>query len=120
MKQRRSAAAFWLLVFAFLLDVALVLFSRLDAADTALVHVGAFSALAFVAFTWDKIKAAAGSSTRVREATLLAFAILGGALGALIAMLFARHKSRKKLFWFVVLGALFVHVTVVGWLFIKR
>jgi uncharacterized membrane protein YsdA (DUF1294 family) len=119
MKAPRTSVPFWLLVFAFLLDVGLVIFARLDPADTALLHVGVFSAFAGVAFAWDKIRAATGS-TRVREATLLAVAVLGGALGALVAMLFARHKTRRALFWIVVVGALFVHVTVVGWLFITR
>ena len=119
MKQRGSATPFWLVVLAFLLDVGLVMFTRLDPADTALVHVGVFSGLAFLAFTWDKIRAVAGS-TRVREMTLLALAVLGGALGALLAMLFARHKTRRGLFWTVVIGALFAHVTIVGWLLIAR
>ena len=119
MKPKKSAAAFWLVVLAFLLDVAIVMFSRLDRAQCALVHVGAFSAIALLAFTWDKFRATTGSS-RVREATLLALAVICGALGALAAMLFARHKTRRKLFWIVVLGALFAHVTLVGWLFIAR
>lgn len=121
MKQpRKGPAVLWLLVVAFLLDVVLIMFSRLDRADTALVHVGIFSVFAFLAFTWDKIKAVAGAATRVREATLLALAVLGGALGALLAMLIARHKTRRKLFWVVVLGALFAHIVIVGWLFITR
>jgi uncharacterized membrane protein YsdA (DUF1294 family) len=119
MKPRTSAAPFWLVVAAFLLDVGLVMFSKLDAADVALVHAGAFSIFAFLAFSWDKVRAIAGS-TRVRETTLLALAVLGGALGALVAMLFSRHKTRRGLFWTVVLLSLFAQVTIIGWLFIRR
>ncbi|MBQ7006636.1 MAG: DUF1294 domain-containing protein [Oscillospiraceae bacterium] len=35
---------------------------------------------------------------RIRERTLLGFAILGGGVGLLLAMLIANHKTRKKKF----------------------
>jgi uncharacterized membrane protein YsdA (DUF1294 family) len=119
MRSRAAPVALWLIVFAFVLDIGLLMIGRLDRGTLGLIHVGAFSVAAFLAFTWDKIKARRGSM-RVRESTLLALAVLGGALGALAAMLAVRHKTQRPLFWFVVLAALFAHVTLVGWLFISR
>jgi uncharacterized membrane protein YsdA (DUF1294 family) len=115
----RSAAPIWLLVVALLAEVALLMFSRLDLAAVSLVHVGFFSVIAFIVFGWDKWRATRGAH-RVSEATLLAMSVLGGALGGLAAMLVTRHKTRRALFWFVVCGSLFVHVTLVGWFFISR
>jgi uncharacterized membrane protein YsdA (DUF1294 family) len=119
MNHNRSAIAIWLLVVAFAIEVCLVVFANLSLPQIALVHIGFFSVVAFIAFTWDKLRATRGAS-RVSEATLLAMSVLGGALGALAAMLFAHHKTKRALFWIVVCGALFVQITVVGWLFISR
>ena len=119
MKPRKSALAIWLLVVAFILEAGLLMFSKIALPALALIHVGFFSTIAFIAFTWDKLRAARGAS-RVSEATLLGISVLGGALGGLAAMLFAHHKTKRALFWIVVSGALFVHVTLVGWLFISR
>lgn len=119
MKSRAAPVALWLLVFAFVLDVALLMIARLDRGTLGLVHVGAFSVAAFFAYGWDKLRAKQGA-TRVRESTLLALAILGGALGALAAMLAFRHKTQHKVFWVVGVASLFAHITIVGWLFVSR
>jgi uncharacterized membrane protein YsdA (DUF1294 family) len=119
MKPRRSGAGAWLLVLAFGAEVALVFVSKMDLPIVALIHIGAFSVFTFAAFAWDKMKAIRGTD-RVREATLLSASVLGGALGGLAAMLVTRHKTRRPLFWFVLCLALFGHITLVGWLFIKR
>jgi uncharacterized membrane protein YsdA (DUF1294 family) len=119
MRSRAAPVALWLVVFAFVLDVTLLMIARLDRGTLGLVHVGAFSVAAFFAYGWDKMRAKRGAM-RVRESTLLALTILGGALGALAAMLVFRHKTQKKLFWFVAITSLFAHVTIIGWLFISR
>jgi uncharacterized membrane protein YsdA (DUF1294 family) len=116
---RRSSAPVWLFVIAFLVEVALLMFGKLDLATVALLHVGVFSALTFVMFGWDKWRATRGEN-RVRESTLLFISVIGGALGGLAAMLVVRHKTRRPLFWFVLCVALFVHITIVGWLFVSR
>lgn len=54
---------------------------------------------------------------RVAERILISLAILGGSLGALIAMVSLRHKNRKPLFF---LGLPFIFITqlaCVYWLY---
>lgn len=119
MKQHKSPIAIWLLVVALVGEAALLVFAKLGVPILALIHVAAFSAVAFVAFAWDKIQARNGGR-RVSEATLLGMSVLGGALGGIGAMLATRHKTTRALFWIVECGSLFIHVTLVGWLFISR
>jgi uncharacterized membrane protein YsdA (DUF1294 family) len=118
-KRRTGGAAVWLLVLALIGEIGLLIFAKLDYKTIAIIHVGFFSVVTFLAFTWDKWCARRGSY-RVSEATLLTISVLGGALGGLGAMLAARHKTRRVLFWTVMCASLFIHVTLVGWLFIKR
>jgi uncharacterized membrane protein YsdA (DUF1294 family) len=118
-KPRRTAPGLWLLVVAFVGELGLAFFTKVDVPRLALIHVGAFSVAAFGAFAWDKMRAARGAR-RVSEATLLTVSVLGGALGGLAAMLAVRHKTTRALFWIVLCGALFLHVVLVGWLFISR
>jgi uncharacterized membrane protein YsdA (DUF1294 family) len=115
----KSATTIWLAVVALIVEVGLLVFTKLGLPMIALAHVAFFSVVAFVAFGWDKWCATRGAR-RVSEVTLLAIAVLGGALGALGAMLSVRHKTRRPLFWSAVCTALFVHVTLVGWLFVSR
>lgn len=55
------------------------------------------SLLTFALFARDKHHAVYGK-TRIPELLLLLFSFLGGAFGALCAMIFFRHKTRHKLF----------------------
>ena len=57
--------------------------------------------LAFACYGIDKKKAEKGK-WRISEACLLTMAVLGGALGALLGMLFFHHKTRKKKFYILV------------------
>lgn len=57
----------------------------------------ALSAAAFGACVADKRRAARGRA-RVRERTLLLLALAGGSPGLVLAMLAARHKTRKAAF----------------------
>jgi uncharacterized membrane protein YsdA (DUF1294 family) len=119
MRSRAAPVALWLVVIAFVLDVALLMIARLDRGTLGLLHAGAFSVAAFFAYGWDKLRSKRGA-IRVRESTLLALSILGGAFGALAAMLMFRHKTQRTLFWIAGIVSLFAHVTIVGWLFISR
>ena len=56
---------------------------------------GAMSLLTFLLYGADKLKAM-GKRRRIPELTLLTFAALGGALGALLGMLLFRHKTNFK------------------------
>jgi uncharacterized membrane protein YsdA (DUF1294 family) len=108
-----------MLAVALVVEVALVVLARASVPAVALAHVLAFSAAAFAAFSWDKWQAGRGGR-RIGETTLLGLTVLGGAAGALAAMLAFRHKTTRALFWFAACVALFAHLTVVGWLFISR
>jgi uncharacterized membrane protein YsdA (DUF1294 family) len=57
----------------------------------------AVNLLAFVLMGRDKAAAKAGAR-RTPETTLLAVAVIGGSAGALLGMVFFRHKSRKPAF----------------------
>ena len=73
------------------------------------------SALTFIAYANDKIKAKKGA-WRTQESTLHLFALLGGWPGAAIAQQFLRHKSKKREFrigfWFTVV----MNISVFIWL----
>ena len=56
------------------------------------------SIAAFAAIARDKALALRGAY-RIRETTLLSLAVLGGGVGALLAMLLLRHKTRKPAFF---------------------
>ena len=61
-----------------------------------LVLIG-INVIAFLAFGWDKRQAERHQS-RIAERTLLALALFGGALGALIGQQVFRHKTQKQPF----------------------
>lgn len=55
------------------------------------------SLLTFALFAWDK-HLAVFQKTRIPEFILLLLSFLGGAFGALCAMIFFRHKTLHKMF----------------------
>lgn len=57
----------------------------------------AMSLITFAVFGWDK-HCATYNKWRVPEAVLLILAFLGGAFGALCAMIMFRHKTQHKKF----------------------
>lgn len=69
------------------------------------------SILAFILYAVDKQKAKNGA-WRIPEKVLLGFSFFGGALGGLLAMTIARHKTRKWYFWFVNWLGLFFQLVV--------
>lgn len=59
----------------------------------------------FIMYGVDKFKAEF-NKWRIREKTLLILGLCGGAYGAIVGMLFFRHKIRKSYFWAVnIVGA---------------
>ncbi len=71
------------------------------------------NAVTFGVYAWDKRKAVA-EHRRVPEAVLLGLALLGGSLGAGVAMKLLRHKTRKPSFlvpFFIIMGLQVVAVS---------
>ncbi len=62
-------------------------------------YLAVINILAFILYGIDKSNAV-HHSRRVPERTLLLLALVGGSIGALIAMYMFHHKTRKKRFSF--------------------
>lgn len=66
----------------------------------------------FLLFAYDK-RCAQRGRWRVDEITLLAFALAGGSLGALVAMQAFHHKTRKRAFQVSVPLFLAIHIVII-------
>lgn len=73
------------------------------------------SFITYCVYAADKRKAKNGG-WRTKEATLLLFSFLGGALGGIFAMYGLRHKNRKWYFILVNFGSLILHVCLIFFL----
>ncbi|MBQ7107577.1 MAG: DUF1294 domain-containing protein [Clostridia bacterium] len=62
-----------------------------------LIYLVIINLITFIIFGADK-RAAIKGKQRIREATLLLFAFIGGSLGGLVAIYLFRHKTRKPKF----------------------
>ncbi len=78
---------------------------------------GFINAVAWWLFFRDK-RAAERGAWRIRERRLLATVWLGGFIGAVAAMRFARHKTRKWLFRLTPWGAGALHMA--AWVLVMR
>ncbi|XZE43904.1 DUF1294 domain-containing protein [Pirellulaceae bacterium SH467] len=67
----------------------------------------------FVAYGWDKRRAANGGR-RVPEQTLHILALLGGWPGAFLGQRHFRHKTKKLSFLIVLWGIVVLHVAIFG------
>lgn len=76
-----------------------------------LFYLLAVNLLTFVTYSIDKYKAR-HNHWRVREATLLLLAALGGSIGALLAMRVFRHKTQHKKFRYGVPAILLVQLAI--------
>lgn len=66
----------------------------------------------FFLFWWDK-RAAKQGDRRIRERTLLLFALMGGSLGAVTAQHLLRHKTRKQPFRGLLFAIIALHIAAV-------
>lgn len=80
-----------------------------------LAYLVGIDLVTFLVYGADKRRARRGG-WRVPEATLIALAVLGGAGGALLAMILFRHKTRKPRFYVTVPLVLVAQLALVGWL----
>lgn len=71
-------------------------FSQMEIAFV--VYRVVISLISFIIVGIDKSKSKKGD-WRVREATLLTLAFLGGAIGVLFGMVFFNHKTKKQKFY---------------------
>lgn len=69
------------------------------------------SIIAFFTYMSDKSRARKGE-WRIKESVLLGMGIIGGAVGALLAMKCFRHKTKHWYFWAVNIIALLLHIAV--------
>ena len=76
-----------------------------------LFYLLAVNLLTFVTYGIDKYKAR-HNHWRVREASLLLLAALGGSIGALLAMKMFRHKTQHKKFRYGVPVILLVQLAI--------
>ncbi len=83
-----------------------------------LFYLLAANLLTFVTYGIDKYKAR-HNHWRVREASLLLLAALGGSIGALLAMRVFRHKTQHKKFRFGVPAILLVQLVIAAFLYYR-
>lgn len=76
-----------------------------------LAFIGVMSLITFVAFGIDKLKAKRGSS-RISERRLLLLSLIGGAVGAMCAMLLFRHKTQHLKFTLLEPLLLALHILI--------
>lgn len=76
----------------------------------------AINLIAFLAFGIDKRKAQKGA-WRIKEATLLGLAVIGGSIGALLGMKVFRHKTKHKKFTVGVPAIFLLQAALTVWLF---
>lgn len=76
-----------------------------------LAFIGVMSLITFVAFGIDKLKAKRGSS-RISERRLLLLSLIGGAAGAMCAMLLFRHKTQHLKFTLLEPLILALHILI--------
>lgn len=78
----------------------------------------AASAIAFIAYAWDKWAAQTGR-WRTAESTLHLFGLLGGWPGAIVAQQTLRHKSKKKSFQLVFWVTVVLNCGALLWLAVR-
>lgn len=81
-----------------------------------LIYLASISLVTFLLFVFDKAAAVAGWR-RVPEKVLFFFALLGGSIGAIVAMETVRHKTKKASFFGVLALILLLQIGVVGGLY---
>ena len=68
----------------------------------------AINVVTFAAYGIDKFKAMNGR-WRIKEATLLGLAVVGGSIGAVLGMYLFRHKTKKPLFTIGIPAIIVIH-----------
>ena len=83
-----------------------------------IIYLTSINVATFITYGIDKLKAKR-SKWRIREASLLLLAVLGGSIGALIGMKVWHHKTMHKKFKYGVPAILIVQMAIIGYLLMK-
>jgi uncharacterized membrane protein YsdA (DUF1294 family) len=81
-----------------------------------IIYLVVLSLITFLVWGLDKFYART-RHWRISEHHLLNLALLGGASGALLAMLLLRHKTRKPRMWAGVLSGCALHLAVLAYFY---
>ena len=80
-----------------------------------LIYLGAINVVTMIVYGWDKIKAMRGG-WRIPEATLLMLAVVGGSIGAMLAMEWFHHKMRHAKFTYGIPAIIMIQVAILGYI----
>ena len=83
------------------------------------IYLVAINVVTFFMYGIDKWKAKR-SKWRIREATLLGMAVIGGSIGAWLGMRVWHHKTMHKKFQFGIPLILIIQLAIVIWLYSRR
>ncbi len=83
-----------------------------------IIYLTSINVATFITYGIDKMKAKR-SKWRIREASLLLLAVLGGSIGALLGMKVWHHKTMHKKFKYGVPAILIVQMAIIGYLLMK-
>ena len=82
----------------------------------ALIYLAVINVVTFFVYGVDKWKARK-SLWRIREASLLMLAVLGGSIGAWLGMKVWHHKTQHKKFRYGIPAIIIVQIAVIGYFF---
>lgn len=84
-----------------------------------IIYLTSINVATFITYGIDKMKAKR-SKWRIREASLLLLAVLGGSIGALLGMKVWHHKTMHKKFKYGVPAILIIQMAIIGYLLMKH
>ena len=84
-----------------------------------IIYLTSINLATFITYGIDKLKAKR-SKWRIREASLLLLAVLGGSIGALLGMKVWHNKTMHKKFKYGVPAILIVQMAIIGYLLMKH
>lgn len=87
--------------------------------EIIIIYLTSINVATFITYGIDKMKAKR-SKWRIREASLLLLAVLGGSIGALLGMKVWHHKTMHKKFKYGVPAILIVQMAIIGYLLMKH
>ena len=84
-----------------------------------IIYLAVINVATFFTFGIDKLKAK-HAKWRIREASLLTLAVLGGSIGAWLGMKIWHHKTMHKKFKYGIPAIIIVQLIIIGYILIKR